>query len=928
MRRNGGRVRREAERRARERLGRVLPGLAMAGILACASVPAGPGATSAAAGAMAIPPANAPYRDPKLAIDVRVEDLLARMTPEEKFWQLFMVPGDLSDGPAKYAHGVYGVQIVSARSAPRAADGVRDRAALAKHAAEQSNLLQHYLVENTRLGIPGIMFEEAVHGLLQDGATVYPSAIALAATWDTVLVGQVATAIAAEARARGVRQVLSPVVNVATDPRWGRVQETYGEDPMLSSAMAVAFVSPLEHVGVVTTPKHFVANFGDGGRDSYPIDISDRALEETSFPPFFWALTLGGSRSVMASYNSVDGLPATTNRWLLTTILRDNWHFGGVVIGDAAATGGAQVLHFTSPDNATSTKQAIEAGLDVLFQTSVDQGPMFYEPVRKGIIDQRAIDRAVRRVLWLKFSLGLFEHPYADPELAARLSGLAVQRSLARTSAREGLVLLRNEGRMLPLAKSLARVAVIGADATEGRVGDYSPRDAQATTILDGIRKKLGAAAVRSVPGVPRTSEEVAVVPAQFLRHACLAPAPAAADCAEHGLKAEYFDNIELSGAPHITRVDATVQFAWTLTGPARGLARDWYSARWTGQLIAPVTGTMRIGVEGNNDFRLWIDGKLVIDDWPRASYGRELRPVTLERGKPYEIRLEYAASRENGRVKLILDQGVHDDWRMQIAAAVEAARASEVAVVVAGIEEGEFRDRASLALPGHQEALIQAVSATGTPVVVVLVGGSAITMGRWIGGVQAVLDAWYPGEEGGHAVADALFGDVNPGGHLPMTFAAAEGQLPLVYDHKPTGRGDDYVDLSGEPAFPFGFGLSYTQFTYSSLDITPAAIPPLGRSLIRCRVKNTGTVAGDEVVQLYVHQVVASVAQPVIALKGFERVHLAPGEERIVNFILGPEELSMFDASMRRVVETGEFRVMIGASSRDLRLRGTLVVR
>ena len=906
----------------------VLSGLAITGVMACASVRAGPGATPGAAGATAIPPANAPYRNPKLAIDTRVEDLLARMTPEEKFWQLFMVPGDLSDGPAKYAHGVYGVQIVSARSAPRAADGARDRSALAKHAAEQANALQHYLVEKTRLGIPAIMFEEAVHGLVQDGATVYPSAIAFAATWDTALVGQVATAIAAEARARGVRQVLSPVVNVATDPRWGRVQETYGEDPLLASAMAVAFVSPFERIGVVTTPKHFVANFGDGGRDSYPIDISDRQLEETYFPPFFRAMAVGGSRSVMASYNSVDGLPATASRWLLTTILRDNWHFGGVVIGDQAATGGAQVLHFTSPDNATSTKRAIEAGLDVIFQTSVDQGPMFYEPFRTGAIDEGAIDRSVRRVLRLKFELGLFEHPYADPERAARVSGLAVERSLARESARESLVLLRNEGRALPLAKSVARVAVIGADAFDGRVGDYSPSDAQAVSILDGIREKVGAAAVLAVSGVPRATPEAAVVPAEFLRHACLAATPPSADCAEPGLKAEYFDNIELEGTPRVTRADATVQFAWTLTGPGRGLARDWYSARWTGQLIAPVTGTVRIGVEGNNGFRLWIDGKLVIDSWRRPSYGLELRPVALERGKPYEIRLEYAAPRENGRVKLVWDRGVHDDWRAQVAAAAAAARSSDVAIVVAGIEEGEFRDRASLSLPGHQEALIEAVSATGTPVVVVLVGGSAITMGRWIGGVQAVLDAWYPGEEGGRAVADALFGDANPGGRLPMTFAAAEGQLPLVYDHKPTGRGDDYVDLSGEPAFPFGFGLSYTQFSYSSLDITPAAISALGRSLIRCRVKNTGAVAGDEVVQLYVHQVVASVARPVIALKGFERVHLAPGEERVVSFILGPEELAMFDASMRRVVEPGEFRVMIGASSRDLRLRGTLIAR
>jgi len=881
---------------------------------------AAPGAATAAGAAV---PVTAPYKNPKLDIDARVDDLLARMTQEEKFWQLFMVPGDLSDGAEKYGHGIFGVQLTRARSAPR--DAKRDRAALAKSAAERANELQRYLVEKTRLGIPAIMFEEGVHGLLQDGATVYPSAIGLAASWDVALMERVATAIAGEARSRGVRQVLSPVVNIASDPRWGRVQETYGEDPVLSSQMAVAYVTPLERAGVVTTPKHFVANFGDGGRDSYPIDISDRQLEETYFPPFLQAIAFGGSRSIMAAYNSVDGQPATANRWLLTTTLRDNWRFGGVVIGDAAATGGAQVLHFTSPDNATSTKNAIEAGLDVIFQTSVNQGPAFYEPFRKNQIDQQAIDRAVWRVLRLKFQLGLFEQPYVDAERAGLSAGLAVQRALARDAARASIVLLRNEGRALPLAKSGRRVAVIGTDAMEARVGDYSPSDAQAVSILDAIEERVGAANVRHAAGVPRTQAEVTTVPAAALRHAC---PQGAAGCTERGLKGEYFTNVTLDSAPRLTRTDSVVQFAWTLNGPGRGIARDWYSARWTGEIVAPVTGTVQLGVEGNNNFRLWVNDSLVIDSWRRPTFGRELRAVPMQAGKAYAIRLEYAATRENGRVKLVWTHGVADDSRAQIAAAVEAARASDVAVVVAGIEEGEFRDRASLALPGQQEALIRAVSETGKPVVVVLIGGSAITMGRWIGGTAAVLDAWYPGEEGGRAVADVLFGDYNPAGRLPMTFAAAEGQLPLVYNHKPTGRGDDYLDLVGEPAFPFGFGLSYTEFAYSALAITPDSIDMPGRAIVSFNVKNTGSVAGDEVVQLYLHQVVSSVAQPVIMLKAFRRVRLEPGEERTVAFLLGPDDLALFDVSLERVVESEQFRVMVGSSSRDLRLRGTLTVR
>jgi beta-glucosidase len=324
----------------------------------------------------------------------------------------------------------------------------------------------------------------------------------------------------------------------------------------------------------------------------------------------------------------------------------------------------------------------------------------------------------------------------------------------------------------------------------------------------------------------------------------------------------------------------------------------------------------------------LYIDGKLAIDNWVKESYHARLADVRLTPGSTHDIRLEYFESTGNARVKLIWDAGVHDDWKTKIDSAVRIARRSEVAIVVAGIEEGEFRDRALLGLPGHQEELIERVAATGTPTVVVLIGGSAITMSRWIDRVGAVVDAWYPGEEGGHAVADVLFGDYDPAGRLPITFPISEGQLPLYYDHKPTGRGDDYLDLTGQPLFPFGFGLSYTTFDYSALSIEPAEIPPNGTATVRCRVKNSGRRAGDEVVQLYVHDILASVARPVMQLEGFQRMHLEPGEERELVFTLSREQLQMLDRDMRWVVEPGAFRVMIGASSKDIRLRGELVVK
>src|SRR3990172_4094140 len=367
----------------------------------------------------------------------RVRDLLGRMTLEEKFRQLYMTPGDLSDGRESYRDGIFGLQLLAERRAgdsTRPADAARAgrdvagaaataAATTARRAAEHANTVQRFFVEETRLGIPAILFEEAVHGLMQYGATVYPAAIGLAATWDTTLVAQVAHSIAEESRTRGVRQVLSPVINIASDVRWGRVEETYGEDPLLSSAMGLAFVRAFEGAGVVATPKHFVANVGEGGRDSYPIEWSERLLEEVHFPPFRAAIERGGARSVMAAYNSVDGVPATQNRALLMTKLRDEWKFGGVVISDQAGVGGAHALPFTSANYATSTAQAIEAGNDVIFQSSVSQAPLFREAFRTGMVSARATDSAVARVLRLKFQLGLFEHPYVDAEAAARGGG-------------------------------------------------------------------------------------------------------------------------------------------------------------------------------------------------------------------------------------------------------------------------------------------------------------------------------------------------------------------------------------------------------------------------------------------------------------------------------------------------------------------------
>jgi beta-glucosidase len=858
------------------------------------------------------------YKDPSRPVDERVSDLLSRMTLVEKFWQLFMLPGDLDDPSHDHSHGVFGLQI-------------RRRSETAGAHAERINEIQRYFVERTRLGIPIVPFEETVHGVLMPDATVFPVSIALAATFDADLMRRVSAAIAREARTRGVRQALSPVVNIADDVRWGRVEETYGEDPFLASEMGRAFVEAFEGAGVIATPKHFVANAGEGGRDSYPVHHSPRLLAERYFPPFLVAVREAGARSVMSAYNSVDGLPATQNPALLSGTLKRDWAFRGFVISDAAATGGATVLHRTETSTAEATKHALDAGLDVIFQTSWEQHRAYLAAFTRGLIEPAVVDAAVTRVLRAKFELGLFENPYVDPADAEAANGHADHRALALEAARKSIVLLKNDG-TLPLSRSTPRVAVIGPDAVEARLGGYSGPGIDVVSILDGIRSALPAdASVRHAPGVERTTSLApdSRAAAEFVTVPAAALSTTGPDATRvPGLSGEYFDNITLAGDARLARVDPRIDFRWTLNTPGRGIPFDWYAVRWRGRLAIPDEGIRRIGLEGNDGYRLWIDDRLVIDNWRKQSFGRRVADVALAPGSEHGIRIEFHESTGNARIRLVWDAGVEDAAQARIDEAVAAARAAGAAIIVAGVEEGEFRDRARLGLPGRQDDLIRAVAATGTPTVVVIVGGSAVTMSDWLDRVAAVVHAWYPGEAGGAAVAGVLFGAFDPAGRLPITFPMAEGQLPLSYNHKPTGRGDDYVDLTGMPLFPFGHGLSYTTFEYSDLRIAPAEIDAGDSLVVTCTVRNAGGRAGDEVVQLYLRDILASVARPVMELRGFSRVRLAPGESRDVAFTLGPRDLQMLDAAMRWIVEPGAFRVMIGASSEDIRLRGEFVVR
>jgi beta-glucosidase len=777
-------------------------------------------------------------------------------------------------------------------------------------------------VEETRLGIPIIPFDEALHGLVRDGATAFPQAIALAASWDTSLVSEVARAIMMETKTRGIRQILSPVLNIARDVRWGRTEETYGEDPFLTTQMALSFISQFEQAGVITTPKHFVANVGDGGRDSYPIHFSERLLEEVYFPAFKAVFQEAKAWSVMTSYNSLDGRPCTANDWLLNQKLKQEWGFDGFVISDAGATGGANVLHFTAADYADATQQSIEDGLDVIFQTSHDHYPLFYEAFEKGMVEEAAIDEAVRRVLRAKFKLGLFENPYIDPSEAAKWNGSAAHPELAKQAALKSMVLLKNERRTLPLDKGISSIAVIGTDAEEARLGGYSGPGNRPVSILEGLKNKVGATCtINYAPGCGRESADFIPIPAEYFFHENNGTK-------EDGLQGKYYNNITLEGEPALRRIDRNINFGWTLFSPDQEkINYDFYSVEWTGKLLAPETGDFEIGLEGNDGYRLYINGELIIDNWQKQSFRRITRAHHFEKDKVYDIKVTFYETVGNVKLKLIWNAGVDNKWQEEIRRAVEMAQKSEVAVIVAGIEEGEFRDRAYLSLPGHQKELIREVAATGKPVVVILIGGSAVTMSNWIDEVPAILDAWYPGDEGGNAVAEVLFGDYNPAGRLPITFPVHESQLPLYYNHKPTGRGDDYLNLTGKPLFPFGYGLSYTSFEYSDLQLDDAEIAADETTTIRFKVTNTGDYHGDEVVQLYLKDLLASVARPVMELKGFQRVHLKKGETKSLSFEITPDLLRMLNEEMKMVMEPGEFRIMVGRSSNDVRLRDILRV-
>ena len=829
------------------------------------------------------PDSNAAYLNPKLPLDQRVNDLISRMTLEEKVSQM------MNAAPAI-----------------------------------------------PRLGIPQYdWWNEALHGVAFSGvATVFPQSIGLGATFDPPLVNRVATAISDEARAkyheaqrRGNYDRFygltfwSPNINIFRDPRWGRGQETYGEDPFLTSRIGVAFVKGLQgddpkYLKVVSTPKHYAVHSGpEPERHRFDAAAIERDLRETYLPAFRATVVEGRAVSVMCAYNRTNGEPCCANTRLLGETLRGEWGFNGYVVSDCGAIDDIYKRHNFLKTAEEASALAVKRGTDL---ECGDSYKSLVNAVKQGLISEAEIDRSLKRLFEARFRLGMFDPPELVPyaKIPFSTNDSAEHRQLALEAARESIVLLKNENNTLPLRKDLKSIAVIGpnADAIPVLLGNYNGQPSRATTPLAAIRQRVS----------PNTKVMYAL--GTSLMEISAVPVPSSAlsgPQGERGLKAEYFANKTLAGAPLVTRVDRDVNFDWEMSNPAPGIPADDFSARWTGKLVPTTSGKYRFGAIADDGVRIYLDGKLIAEDWTDHAPATITGEVTLEAGKSYDVKMEYYESKIGAVARLVWEPpkvqtgSPYDE-------AVKVAKEADTVVLVLGLSsrlEGEEMnvrepgflggDRVDIQLPARQQQLLEAVAATGKPMVVVLLSGSALAVNWANEHAPAIMQAWYPGEEGGAAIADVLFGDYNPAGRLPVTFYQSVDQLPPFDNYQMDGR--TYRFFKGKPLYPFGHGLSYTQFKYSEFTVSSPRVAPNEGVTVSARVENAGTREGDEVVQLYVTDVDASVRVPIRSLAGVERVHLKPGERRVVKFTIEPRQLALITDDGRTVVEPGDFKVTIG---------------
>jgi len=802
-----------------------------------------------------------------------------------------------------------------------------------------------------RLGVPKYdWWNEGLHGVAFSGyATNFPQVIGMAATWDAPLVHQMGQTISTEARAKynqAMREndheaffgltFWAPNINIFRDPRWGRGQETYGEDPFLTGHMAVAFVTGMQgddpnHLKVVSTPKHFAVHSGpESTRHRADVDISNHDLEDTYLPAFRAAVTQGHAQSVMCAYNSIDGAPACANTMLLKDHLRDAWHFDGYVVSDCAAVADVFEGHRYAPDMAHAAADAVKAGTDLECGYGPGQAfPSLVDAVHKNLISEEDLNQALRRLYRERFRLGMFDPPasYAYGRIGMDENNTPAHRALSLKAARESMVLLKNDG-TLPLKPGLKNIAVIGptAELVQSMQGNYNGPPPNPVYPLVGIEKRFAGAHVVYAMG-----SSLAGRFAMPIEHTALHPA---AGSKEFGLKGEYFASDNLSGTPILTRVDRNVNFNWDKVVPVKGLQRNNYSVRWSGVFTPPAAGDYRLGVrinycyacENAEGFALYVDDKLISQNGAKSGERGQVYDATLHVAdtQPHALRLEYFHKTGTAGIDLTW-QAPADALRDE---AIARARGADVIIACLGLSpqlEGEEMpikldgfsggDRTDIVLPAAQEDLLNALVATGKPVVVILQNGSALAVNYAAEHAAAILEAWYPGEEGGTAIAATLAGDNNPAGRLPVTFYHSLAQLPAFDSYAMKGR--TYRYMTDTPLYPFGYGLSYTTFSYGNVNPVASSVKAGDSIAIKGEVKNTGKLAGDDVVELYLAQPQTDVS-PRIALAGFKRIHLAPHQAESVEFTLDPRTLSEVDADGKRVVMPGEYKVYFGGAQPD----------
>ncbi len=768
-----------------------------------------------------------------------------------------------------------------------------------------------------RLGVPAMAMADAGQGVRggQDStlgpATAFPAGVVMASTWDTNLMWHVGQAIGEEARNKGsgVQILLGPAVNIHRSPLGGRNAEYLSEDPFLTARLDVAYIKGLQSTGVSACIKHFDCNNQETDRMDVNAVVSERALREIYLPAFEAGVREGGVWSVMSSYNQVNGRHASANPYLLTEILKKEWGFDGLVMSD---WGG---VHETA---------VVQAGNDLEMPTGEHMSvPKLKTALANGTVTLAAVDDSVHRILRTVIRVGLLDgpmHPEAD-----KVNSPAHQQ-LALEAAERGIILLKNQGGLLPLNRAQVRsIAVIGDAARDMQVdaaGSPEVRPPHVVQMLDGIKALAGGAtiyfAAGGTTGEPFPSSAVTPPDAPLV----------------HGFRAEYFKNRNLQGAPALVRVDPAIELDGS-HAPAPDFPKTDFSVRWTGRLTVPANGNYVFTFTGDDGFRVYLSGKLLIDQWIEQAVTPVSGEARLEAGKAYNLRIEYFQAGGDYTARLRWQKPEATPY----AAAVAAAKKADVAIVVASTErmEGEGHDRPSMDLPDHQSALIRAVAAANKNTIVVLNNGTPVTMTDWLPSVPALVEAWFPGQEGGTALAKILFGEVNPSGKLPDTFGASRDDYPDAgnfpgQNHEVNYAEGIYVgyrhfDHAGiQPLFPFGFGLSYTTFRYEHLQLSQPNLPRTGTVLARVDITNTGKRTGEEVVELYLHDLHPKIDRPLRELKGFAKVALQPGETKTVQFPIHPRDLAYFDVPGRQwKADAGNYAVEIGASDRDIRQQAPL---